>query len=311
MKTEILAPTPDNIKKAAKALKNNELVSFATETVYGLAAPLFQEESVRKIFTLKNRPSDNPLIVHINDIKWVEELAQNIPKEFYLLSEVFFPGPLTIILEKRPHIPEVATGAKPTIAIRMPGLQAALDLIAAAEEPLVAPSANISGRPSPTLAEHVFEDFNGKIPFILDCGPCQHGIESTVIYLSDSPILLRPGAISKESLEIVLKREVKSSHLAIAPGMKYRHYAPSAKVKVFFSLSELLEYADKSSKKQIVLSTQKIPSILSWPLNRQTLFANFRKADSLYFEEILIFCDEMAKEDLALMNRVNKASSNI
>lgn len=218
------------VEEAAKLIRAGEVVAFPTETVYGLGASAFDEKAVAKIFAAKGRPQDNPLIVHIADTDMLEQAAVEIPDGARKLFEKFSPGPLTVILKKAPEIPLSVTANLKTVGIRIPSHPMAAALIRAAGVGIAAPSANTSKRISPTTAEHVLEDMNGKIPLILDGGACAVGIESTIVDMTkDVPVVLRPGAITVEMLAEVLGTvrtftgEVK---VAEAPGMKYTHYAP-------------------------------------------------------------------------------------
>lgn len=239
---------PAMLLPAAEAIQEGELVAFPTETVYGLGADAFNESAIAKIYEAKGRPQDNPLIVHLADLEDLSSIAREIPEEAIRLFKRFSPGPLSIILKVRPELPDIATAGLDTVAVRFPGNDIARELIRLSKTPLVAPSANISGRPSPTLAEHVYADLQGKIPFIIDGGPCRIGVESTVLDLStEQACILRPGGISREALEEALGRKVYASaelignHQPKAPGMKYKHYAPRAKVRI---LPESLEYTN-------------------------------------------------------------------
>lgn len=198
----------DDIQKAAQLLKDGKLVAFPTETVYGLGASVFNPEALKKVFQAKGRPADNPLIAHICSIEELQLLAEEIPEDAMKLAKAFFPGPLTIVLPAKKTIPREATGGLETIAIRMPNHPIALQLLKLSG-PLCAPSANLSGRPSPTNAYHVMEDLDGKIAAVLDGGQCTVGIESTVIRISPSPMILRPGMITAEQIEEVLKKPVQ------------------------------------------------------------------------------------------------------
>lgn len=240
METVILNPTTENIKRAGEALKKGALVGIPTETVYGLAANALIGESVKHIFEVKGRPQDNPLIIHISKaedcIKYVEEISDKAK----LLMEKFWPGPLTIVLKAKSIIPMEVTAGLDTVAVRCPENKIAREIIDAAGVPLAAPSANTSGKPSTTTAQHVFHDLNGKIPYIVDGGSCDIGVESTIINMSgDKPMLLRPGKISKEEIEALIGeislspaifQKMSDDFKAQAPGMKYRHYAPNASV---------------------------------------------------------------------------------
>lgn len=231
-----------SLSEAAQCLKNGGLVAFPTETVYGLGADGLNPEASKKIYVAKGRPSDNPLIVHIADMKALVELAYANEKA-YALAHAFWPGPLTIILPKKDIVPKETTGGLDTVAIRMPSHPAALSLIRQSGVYVAAPSANISGRPSPTKAEHVVEDMNGRIDYIIDGGPVGIGIESTIVDLSgEVPTILRPGYITKKMLEEMIgevimdpalerpvEMEAKGVHPK-APGMKYTHYAPKGEL---------------------------------------------------------------------------------
>lgn len=236
------------IREAGDILKAGGLVAFPTETVYGLGGDALQRESSRKIYSAKGRPSDNPLIVHICRWKAIKRIARRIPEEAEKLAVRFWPGPLTMILEKSDAVPMETTGGLSTVAVRMPQNKIALALIAAAGGYVAAPSANISGKPSPTLAQHVKEDLDGKIEMILDGGAVGIGVESTIIDLTEErPTILRPGFITKEMLEGVLGTEVDidktllsadSGQAPKAPGMKYRHYAPRGELTIISGKTE-------------------------------------------------------------------------
>lgn len=219
----------DGIDEGARLIKEGNLVVFPTETVYGLGANAFDPCAVAKIFQAKGRPQDNPLIVHISAIEQVEYIAKDIPDVFYELAERFMPGPLTIILNKSERVPYIVTAGGETVGIRMPSNVFARALISKSA-PLAAPSANKSKHISPTTAMHVYEDLKGEVPLILDDGPCQVGIESTVLDLTtDTPTILRPGAVTAEMLADILGSVAQNGRvikIAKAPGMKYTHYAP-------------------------------------------------------------------------------------
>lgn len=231
----------DFIHEAGEILRRGGLVAFPTETVYGLGANALDASAVAKIFTAKGRPSDNPLIVHISEVSQVYDLADDLTVPAQRLMEVFWPGPLTVVLPKKPGIPPEVTGGLDTVAVRMPDNRIALEIIRAAGVPVAAPSANSSGRPSPTSAQHVLNDLEGKVDMIIDGGPCHVGLESTVLDLtSEPPVILRPGGITRERLEGVLGHvEVdpavnRSNENLVprAPGMKYTHYSPEAEVVI-------------------------------------------------------------------------------
>lgn len=227
------------IQKAAGVLQEGGLVAFPTETVYGLGANGLDAAAVGSIFVAKGRPSDNPLILHIADLADLDQIVASIPAQAARLAKVFWPGPLTLVLPKTKLVPKATTGGLDTVAVRMPAHPVALALIRATGAPLAAPSANVSGRPSPTRAQHVANDLMGKIDVILDGGPTGIGVESTVVDCTGlNPIILRPGGVSREALEQAIDGSVELiSYKAVedlldgpapSPGMKYRHYAPKA-----------------------------------------------------------------------------------
>lgn len=231
----------EKIQAAAQIIREGGLVAFPTETVYGLGADALNPMASKKIYAAKGRPSDNPLIVHIADMEDFKRIAKKMPKEAEKLAEAFWPGPLTMIVDKNDNVPYETTGGMDTVAVRMPKHPVALELIRRSGCLIAAPSANTSGRPSPTLAEHVAEDLGGRIPMILDGGEVGIGIESTIIDLTEEvPMILRPGYITKEMLEEVIGTvqidpgiiAADSDKKPKAPGMKYRHYAPKANLIV-------------------------------------------------------------------------------
>lgn len=248
MKTEYIkiedletAAAREALRHAGEIIRQGGLVAFPTETVYGLGADALNAEAAARIYTAKGRPSDNPLIVHIWNKEQVAELAEDVPEDAWRVMEAFWPGPLTIILKKKATVPDGTTGGLSTVAIRMPSHELARAFLAESDRMVAAPSANTSGRPSPTLAAHVYEDMRGRIPLILDGGAVGIGIESTIIDMSeDVPVILRPGYITKDMLETILPevridpavtgRTMKKDVVAKAPGMKYRHYAPKGQL---------------------------------------------------------------------------------
>ena len=244
MNTVLLKDTDEDIKKAAEIIKNGGLVGMPTETVYGLGANALNPKAVLDIFKAKGRPADNPLIVHISDVSQIEKfsLAEEIPENAKILAEKFWPGPLTMIVKKGKAVPDEVSAGLDTVAIRFPSHPVAQKLISFAGLPVAAPSANLSGSPSPTTPQHVMRDLKGKIPAIIDGGICNVGLESTVITLTENPPrLLRPGGITLEQLrdalgEVALDdavlHKLKEGRIAASPGMKYKHYAPKANVTI-------------------------------------------------------------------------------
>lgn len=268
---------------AGRIIREGGLVAFPTETVYGLGGNALDKEAAAKIYSAKGRPSDNPLIVHISRVEQVEDIAVNISDKARRLMDKFWPGPLTIILEKGKAVPYETTGGLDTVAVRMPNHPVALKLIEEAGVPIAAPSANTSGRPSPTLAAHVAEDMNGRIDMIIDGGQVGIGIESTIIDMSsDVPVILRPGYITREMLEDIIGHvevdkvvvaksieEIGGDYKPKAPGMKYRHYAPKAELTMYEgtvenvakAINKKVEEAVKNGKKPAVICTDETKAL--------------------------------------------------
>lgn len=336
MQTKILRVNPRNpsisqIRQAAKTIRSGDVVAFPTETVYGLGANALDSKSVRKIFAAKGRPSDNPLIVHISDITEIGILADNIPNMAYDLMERFWPGPLTLVLKKSKIVPKIVTGGLDTVAIRMPKNEIAQAIIREAGVPVAAPSANVASRPSPTMAKHVREDLAGKISMIIDGGPTKIGIESTVVDLSKkTPMLLRPGSVTIEQLReivgtvkihpIIFGKKTKTIHRS--PGMKYRHYSPSAKIilvegtKANQKISQLLHQYKSQGMQVGILSMEKShtksdltrfigsnPSTIA-----ANLFKSFREFDEKKIDIILAQGISQKGLGLGIMNRLGKAA---
>lgn len=260
------------IEAAGDILKNGGLVAFPTETVYGLGADALNPEASKKIYAAKGRPSDNPLIVHISNMKALEKITSEIPENAKKMAEQFWPGPLTMIFPKSEQVPLETTGGLETVAVRMPNHPIALELIDVGGGYIAAPSANTSGKPSPTKAEHVALDMDGRIPMILDGGVVGIGIESTIVdFSTEIPMILRPGYITPEMIREVIGEVKMDPGLSMdnpaahpkAPGMKYKHYAPKADLilvngaqeKVIQKINELVSIAQKSGKKTGVIGT--------------------------------------------------------
>lgn len=296
---------PDQLDRAVSLLKMGEPVGLPTETVYGLAAPIFHKEGVKKIFFLKGRPADNPLIAHVSSLNMVEQIADSSVPHFRFLVDRFWPGPLTLVLPKKEVVSSIVSGGHSTIAVRMPANQIALQLIEAVGEPLVAPSANVSGRPSPTCFEHVLEDFSGRLAAVIDGGVCLLGIESTVLSLIHPlPLLLRPGSITREELEAALGVEIALPNKETpihSPGMKYRHYAPKASVRVVSSQMDI--------GGSFVLSREPTQHIHR-PLSAKTFYKYLREADQAGIDAIWVLLDPISASDDALMNRLLRAAGN-
>ena len=268
--TEYLTVSDADIKIAAEILKSGGTVIFPTETVYGLGANALDARAVNKIFEAKGRPSDNPLIVHIANEKALTELTSEIPEKAKKLIKEFWPGPLTIIFKKSDKVPKAVTGGLDTVAVRMPSQPVARALIAKSGIPVAAPSANLSGKPSPTSFVHVKEDMDGRVDAVIDGGDCEVGVESTVLDLSgDKAVLYRPGRITLEQLEDIIGKieivtKAVSGETPKSPGLKYRHYAPNAEVRILHgSVDQVREYAKKhcSAGKTGMLAFDEFPDL--------------------------------------------------
>ena len=312
----ILTLNDTAINDAADIIKSGGLVAIPTETVYGLGANALDEDACAKVYTVKGRPSDNPLIMHISDVAMLDGIAKDIPPVSEKLMQAFWPGPLTIILQRK-NVPRGTF--LDTVAVRMPKNPITLRLLDLAGVPIAAPSANISGRPSPTTAHHVLTDLDGKIDMILDGGSCEVGLESTVIDCSgDTPVILRPGAVTQEMIEeligsVDMMTEALKDETPKSPGMKYRHYAPNAKVTVVVGeatrakekLEELARSAD-GKKTKIITAVDMGGSHEDIAAN---LFDILRQCDEMGLDEV--FIEGIAEEGLgvAIMNRLKKAAS--
>lgn len=322
--------------ECADIIKAGGLVAFPTETVYGLGGNALDAFVSKKIYAAKGRPSDNPLIVHIHDMSQLSDVAEDISEEAEKLAERFWPGPLTMILKKKDIVPDATTGGLDTVAVRMPSHKAALEFIRAAGVPIAAPSANSSGRPSPTCAEHVLQDLEGKIDAVIDGGTVDIGLESTIIDVSGKvPVLLRPGYITTAMLEEVLgkierdptlDRGVVKGMKPKAPGMMYRHYAPKGDMAivsgntedVIRKINELV--APLEPEKTAVITTEENKSFykgckvvcMGSRENEETvakqLYSVLRKMDEEKIEHIYV--ESFDKKELgdAIMNRLVKAA---
>ncbi len=257
MTTKLIRVNPDSIdeevlKEAALLIKSGQVVGVPTETVYGLAANALDPAAVGRIYTAKNRPPDNPLIVHISSTDMLNDIVRDVPDSAYRLMELFWPGPLTMIFGRSALVPPIVSAGLLTVAVRLPAHPVMRRLIDMAGVPLAAPSANSSGRPSPTRAEHVMEDLGGRIPLVVDSGECAVGVESTVVSMTGVPRLLRPGAVTPDMLmeeldNIIIDEGVftklDSTKRVTSPGLKYKHYSPEAKlIGISSGLSDFIKY---------------------------------------------------------------------
>lgn len=346
MDTKIIEIHQNNIEKAlieeaAKIIKNGGVVAFPTETVYGLGANGLDVEAVKKIFRAKGRPQDNPLILHVCSIDQVEELVEEVPNIAKVCMERFWPGPLTIIFRKSSIVPDIITAGLDTVAIRMPNHSIALELIRFSDGPIAAPSANISGRPSPTSAKHVIEDMMGKVDMIIDGGSTGIGLESTVLDLSgDKPMILRPGGITEEDLRKIIPNVsldfaiIKEDENLIpkSPGQKYRHYAPKAEMIVFSGeIERIIEAIILRTKENINLGKKvgiictdetkdfykecmsaiiiSVGSRVEQETIAHNLFNTLRIFDEENIDIILSEGVELSDLGVAIMNRMMKAAS--
>lgn len=346
LKIDPKVPSLPHIQEAAEILRRGGVVAFPTETVYGLGADALNTEAVAKIFKAKGRPADNPLIVHVAAQKDVSSVAAAIPPQAMLLMDRFWPGPLTLILPKGPLIPKIVTAGLDTVAVRMPAHPIALALLKAAHLPVAAPSANISGKPSPTTGAHVLKDLAGKIDAVVDGGRASVGIESTILDLTVTPpVILRPGGITLEQLtdvmgevlpdpalqEIPGEQELKPR----APGMKYTHYAPRAEVylvagsqeQVVRKLKELVERYRADRKRVGIISTEEmlfmckdlVPAPDNWEVLGSgedlgevaaRLYNALRNCDRYHLDVVFVQTFPESGIGTAIMNRLRKAAGH-
>lgn len=330
METRLLTAT--DIDQGAAILRDGGLLAIPTETVYGLGADGLNPEAVLGIFEAKGRPQDNPLILHIPTADWLTRYCAHVPQSAYALAERFWPGPLTMVLERNGTVPDVVTAGLNTVGMRCPDHPITCAIIAAADTPVAAPSANTSGRPSPTTAAHVAEDMGGKIEGIMDGGSCTVGVESTIIDLTTMPPrLLRPGGVTLEELQEVLGevavddallRALTEGEQPRAPGMKYRHYAPKAPVTVVkgegeqvaqFILSHLTAQSGVISFDEFAHLFDGYPvanlgSIGDQGEQARHVFDALRYFDGTKVNEIFAMCPDNKGIGLAVANRLNKAA---
>ena len=330
----------EELLEAGEILKNGGLVAFPTETVYGLGGDALNPDAAAKIYAAKGRPSDNPLIVHISDMEDIDKIADDVSEKAKKLAERFWPGPMTLIYKKKECVPASTTGGLNTVAVRMPEHKIARALIRQSGVFVAAPSANTSGRPSPTKAEHVMEDLCGRIDMVIDGGSVGIGLESTIVDVSgEIPVILRPGYITKKMLEevvgevvvdpAIVSREMKKDIVAKAPGMKYRHYAPKGQMtivegdieKVISYINEKVEELEKDGRKIAVIATEETLSRYKCKIVRSIgarksegsiaagLYDILREMDHLEAE--YIYSESFADDSLggAIMNRMIKAAA--
>ncbi len=332
MNTLCLPAQEENIALAARLLRQGQVVAFPTETVYGLGADALDSAAVRAIFAAKERPADNPLIVHVTERSQLDGLCE-VTETAKSLMDAFWPGPLTLLLKKTDRVPAVTTAGLPSVAVRCPRHPVAQRLLQACGLPIAAPSANRSGRPSPTSAAHVYEDMRGRIPLILDGGDCQVGVESTVLDLTGgAPCVLRPGAVTPEMIAAAagecavassVMRPLREGESAPSPGMKHRHYAPKARMTVFVgddekTAAEMIRRYDEAANAAILCHGALLPrfggrraySLGDTPLETaHVLFQRLREMDGLGVSLILAQGWKAEGEGLAVMNRMARAAA--
>ena len=334
MKTLVLSANDvDTAATAAQIIKDGGLVAIPTETVYGLGADGLRETAVAKIFAAKGRPQDNPLILHVADAAEIEKFCHDIPPSAYALAHAFWPGPLTMVLPARDTVPKCTTAGLPTVAVRCPDSEITRQIIRLAGVPIAAPSANISGKPSTTTAQHVLHDHDGKIDAIVDGGPCRVGVESTIVDLTEErPRLLRPGGITPEQLIAVLgdlvvdkavTAQIDKNAVVKAPGMKYRHYAPQSEVVIVAgSREKAAAYIHRhfQPNDRVLCFEEELPlyadcSALSYGKEADVstlcagLFAALRKLDEPGIGRIYARCPEGGGVAYAVQNRLKKAAA--
>ena len=328
MKTTIVKANTESLVKTAQLLKNGEIAAVPTETVYGLAGNGLSADSVKKIFEAKGRPADNPLILHIADADALYEYAEDVPDLALKLAEEFWPGSLTMVLKKKSNVPYETSSGLETAAFRMPNNTWTLELIRKCGFPLAAPSANLSGLPSPTCAEHVYRDMNGRIPLIVDGGSCSCGLESTVITFTEFGIkILRPGAVTPEMLEKFCRVQIDKAvtdrldddREVLSPGMKYKHYSPKAQVYMVDCSSDedFISFVNANSddhtfvlfKTDDRIKAHILPYGQTVDEEAMELFSSLRKADDMGAEKIYVRSPEKKGIGLAVYNRLIRAAA--
>ena len=332
METQLKQPSTQAIEQAAELLRAGEIVAIPTETVYGIAASALNQQAVEKIFIAKARPQDNPLIVHIADRDMLPMVTSQFSSQAEKLAEAFWPGPLTMILPRGEQVCDGVCAGLDTVAVRMPSHPVAQQIIRASGLPLAAPSANLSGSPSPTTAAHVLADMQGRLPLIVDGGECQVGLESTVVSLAgERPVLLRPGAVTQQQLEEVLGvsvelaaavlEQLQEGQKVLSPGMKYKHYAPKAQVTIVKGeLGDFARYvAEHKGPDAVCLCFDGEQEQLSLPCvaygakedavqQAQQLFAALRRLDEIGAVQVFARCPSMEGVGLAVYNRLLRAA---
>ena len=327
--TKLLSSDKIDIDYAATLINKGEVVGMPTETVYGLAANALDCGAVKKIFEAKGRPQDNPLIVHLSDVKMMDEYVCNVPELAYRIAEKFCPGPITMVLPKRDIIPDITSAGLDTVGIRIPFHKTARNLIAACGKPLAAPSANLSGSPSPTTARHVMDDMNGRVPAVIDGGACAVGVESTVISFENDGIrLLRPGFVSVEDLEMFgvpvycdkgITEAVSENEKVLSPGMKYKHYSPKANVTIVKGeLDNFVNFVSEHNGDKVyamIYDNDAASCTFKYLTYGNTaeeqaaqVFAQLRKFDEIGAEQVYVRCPVQNGVGFAVYNRLLRSA---
>jgi L-threonylcarbamoyladenylate synthase len=329
IKVDPLNPEREAISRAAEIIRVGGLVAFPTETVYGLGADALNPRAVKKIFVAKGRPLDNPIIVHIAELAQLKVLADSLSAEAVALAERFWPGPLTLILKKSARVPDTVTAGQQTVAVRMPRNNVALALIRASGVPIAAPSANLSQRPSGTTGRHVFQDLAGRIDLVLDAGPVEIGVESTVLDTSTQPpAVLRPGAVTVDELGSILGKVALGGGAELlkrSPGTRHRHYSPKAKVilvgdKSKEEVARLLEQQAQAGRKVGIMALRPdlyrgrrgiIVVAMSQDVKEyaRRMFAVLRELDEAGVDEIIVEEVDEKGIGVAIMDRLRRAAS--
>ena len=328
MITQKLSNDQNGISVACEILKNGGVVAIPTETVYGLAASAYDENAIKSVFVAKGRPQDNPLIVHISDMEMLNEIALDIPKTAIKCAERFWPGPLTMVLKKSDKVKTCVSAGLKTVAVRMPSEKTAHSVISKSRLPLAAPSANVSGKPSPTTWSHVVNDLDGKIDAVIMGNDCTVGVESTVITLvGEHPVLLRPGAVTLEQLKEILPditvdkavlSELEAGQKAASPGMKYKHYAPETETFLVEGegFSEFVNQKENALAVCFMEESEeiKIPKLIYGTKENPESFANklfsiLRDVDNAGAKEVYVHAPEKQGVGLAVYNRLIRAAA--
>ena len=327
----------EKIKEASEIIKDGGLVLFPTETVYGIGANGLDEVAVKKIFKAKGRAQDNPLILHIASTDMLEQIAKDITELEYKLMDAFWPGPFTIILNKKENVPSAVTGGLNTVAVRMPANIIANKLIEYAGVPIAAASENISGRPSGTCLEDIYSELADKMDYIIDGGKCEVGLESTVVKVDDGQVkILRPGKITKEEIEEIINNveydkhifeDLKPNEAVLSPGMKYKHYAPETKCVLVYSkkndkmITKINEFVKENNKSLVLCSNENVDKyqaqvVLNYGSSNKkeeiasNIFTLLRKVDELDVDTVYIEGIEKEGIGIAIMNRLIRACSH-